>query len=304
MSGAATFLPRIVEARRAAVARARSAVPLPEMARRASSAARDARPFAAALAGAPPGRLAVMAEVKRVSPARGDLQAELDPATLAERYARGGAAALSVLTEPEFFHARPDDLGRARAASGLPTLRKEFVVDPWQVYETAAMGADAVLLLVVVLGQRTPEFVDLCLHLGVEPFVEVHTEEELDIALATRARVVGINNRDLRTFEVDLWTSRRLAPRAAAGGRTVAALSGISGPADTAGLYGAGVRAILVGESLVRAADPEAAVRALATAGAGGPPAAAPTPGDGSGAPAERHGPAAAGGSDGQGVAD
>ncbi len=295
MSGAAAFLPRIVEARRAAVARAQADLPLRDIARCAASASRDARPFAAALAGAPPGRLAVIAEVKRVSPARGDLRADLDPTELAARYARGGAAALSVLTEPDFFHARPEDLGRARAASGLPTLRKEFLVDPWQVYETAMMGADAVLLLVVVLGQRTAEFVGLCLDLGVEPFVEVHTEAELDIALATPARVIGINNRDLRSFEVDRATSRRLAPRAAAAGRTVAALSGISGPADTAGLYAAGVRAILVGESLVRAANPEAAVRALTSAGV--PPARAV----GAGPAVGRHGPADAGGGEADG---
>lgn len=269
MSDAAEFLPRIVRARRAAVQRAQSELPLPELARRAAAARRHPRPFAAALAGAPARRLAVMAEVKRVSPARGNLRADLDPAALASRYARGGAAALSVLTEPDFFHALPDDLHRAREASGLPTLRKEFVVDPWQVHETAAMDADALLLMVVVLGRRTADFVDLCQEVGVEPFVEVHTAEEMEIALQTPARLIGINHRDMRSFTLDMGLSRRLAPRAAAAGRIVAALSGIARPEDVADLPGLGVRAILVGESLVRSPDPEAAIQALAAVGQG-----------------------------------
>ena len=263
---AASFLPRILAARRAALARAQAERPTSELAAAAAAASRRPRAFAAALAGAPPGQLAVMAEIKRASPANGGLHPELDPVALARLYAAGGAAALSVLTEPDFFHAQPADLERARSASGLPTLRKDFVVDPWQVYETALMGADALLLLVVVLGQQTPAYVDLALGLGIEPFVEVHTEAEMDIALASAASVIGINNRDLGTFEVDRRTAPRLAPRAAAAGRTVAALSGIRGPADTVGLYRSGIRAILVGESLVRAADPLAAVRALASA--------------------------------------
>jgi indole-3-glycerol phosphate synthase len=207
-----------------------------------------------------------MAEVKRASPSAGPLQPGLDPEGLAAAYARGGAAALSVLTEPDFFSARPDDLARARRASGLPTLRKDFVVDPWQVAETALLGADAVLLLVVVLGRDTGAHVDLALDLGITPFVEVHTAEEMEIALGTRAAAIGINNRDLRTFALDPGTAARLAPRAA--GRTVAALSGIRTPEDLRGLAAAGVSAVLVGESLVRATDPERAVRALVEAAA------------------------------------
>jgi indole-3-glycerol phosphate synthase len=261
---ARVFLPEIVASRRAALGRLKAETPLPEMARRAAQAHRSPRPFAAALQSARPGRLAVIAEIKRVSPAKGALKAGLDPVALASTYARGGAAALSVLTEPEHFAAQTGDLERARQACGLPCLRKEFIVDPWQLYETAAMDADAVLLMVVVLGAETPRYVDLALELGIEPFVEVHTEAEMRIALATRARVVGINHRDLRTFEMDMGAARRLAPLAA--GRTVAALSGIAGPDDLAGLAGRGVRAVLVGESLVRAGDPERAVRALVEA--------------------------------------
>ena len=255
------FLPRIVASRRAAVDRLQAETPLAEIARRAAAARHRRRPLEPALRRAGPGRLAVIAEVKRVSPARGALAAALDPAALAATYARGGASALSVLTEPDFFHARPGDLQAAREACALPTLRKEFIVDAWQLHETVCMGADAVLLLVVVLGEETGRYVDLALDLGIEPFVEVRSAAELEIALRTRTRIVGINNRDLRTFELDPGTARRLAPAAA--GRTIAALSGIAGPADLAGLRAAGIAAVLVGESLVRSADPEAAVRAL-----------------------------------------
>jgi indole-3-glycerol phosphate synthase len=263
---AGTVLDRIVDARRAAVARARAEVPLRELQRRVAAAPRRSGRFVQALQAVPPGRLGVIAEVKRASPAKGELGSGLDAARLAEAYARGGAVALSVLTEPEFFHALPDDLARARQAAGLPVLRKDFVVDPWQLYETVLLGADAVLLLVVVLGERTPELAALALELGLEPFVEVHTAAEMAIALASPARIIGINNRDLRTFEVDPTTALRLGPLARRAGRLPAALSGISGPGDLRGLRAAGVRAVLVGESLVRAPDPEAAVRALAEA--------------------------------------
>jgi indole-3-glycerol phosphate synthase len=256
------FIERIVAARRAAVARAAALRPLAEL-ERALAGRPPVRDFAGALRRAAPGRLAVIAEVKRASPSAGSLREGADPGALAAAYARGGAAALSVLTEPEFFAAEPGDLERARQA-GLPVLRKDFVVDPWQLYETALMGADAVLLLVVVLGTETGRYVELARALGLEPFVEVHTEAEMEVALTTDAEIIGINNRDLRTFAVDAGTAARLAP--AARGRTVAALSGVRTPLDLRGLGAAGVRAVLVGESLVRSGDPEAAVRALAEA--------------------------------------
>ncbi len=263
------WLDRIVTARRLAVARAAAASPSP-LAGRPARSRREGQPFLTAVRSAPPGRVAVIAEVKRVSPARGDLRRDLDPASLAAAYARGGAAALSVLTEPEFFAARPEDLPLARTASGLPTLRKDFVVDPWQLEETVALGAEAVLLMVVVLGRQTGDFVARTRALGLTPLVEVHDEAEMEIALASEAELIGINNRDLRTFAVDPQTAARLAPRAAAAGRTVAALSGIDGPKGLRGLRPAGVAAVLVGESLVRSGDPERAVAALAAADAGG----------------------------------
>ena len=263
------WLDRIVAARRLAVARA---MPLPASIRGAGDGQvrRDHQPFLAAVRSASARHVAVIAEIKRVSPARGNLRRDLDPASLAAAYARGGAAALSVLTEPEFFAAQPDDLARARVAAGLPTLRKDFVVDPWQLEETVALGADAVLLLVVVLGQQTGAFVARARALGLTPLVEVHDEAEMEIALASGAELIGINNRDLRTFAVDPGTAVRLAPQAAAAGRTVAALSGIDGPRDLRGLRDAGIAAVLVGEFLVRSGDPEGAVGALVAADATG----------------------------------
>ncbi len=263
MSEEPSFLARIVASRRAAVIRGAGEV------RAATGRAPDGQAFLEALCPRASGRLSLIAEVKRISPARGVLERSLDPAALAAAYARGGAAALSVLTEPEFFGARPGDLEEASAASGLPVLRKDFVVDPWQVEETAAMGCDALLLMVVVLGERTGSYVELCRARGIQPMVEVHTAREMDIALESAAPLIGINNRDMASFEVDPRTARRLAPRAAAQGRTVAALSGITGPADLRGLAEAGVSAVLVGEFLMRSGDPEAAVRSLVGGSAG-----------------------------------
>ena len=257
-----TFLERIVTARRTAVATARRVASEPP------AAAPAGRPgaFLEALDAAGPDHLAVIAELKRVSPAAGPLGTERDPVELARAYRAGGAAALSVLTEPDFFGALAADLPRCRKASGLPVLRKDFVVDPWQLEETAAWGAEAVLLMVVVLGEETPRYAERALALGIEPFVEVHQDAEMDIALASPARIIGINNRDLRTFAVEPGTAERLAPRAAAAGRRPIALSGIRGPSDLKGLRDAGIVGVLVGESLMRAPDPEAAVRALAGA--------------------------------------
>jgi indole-3-glycerol phosphate synthase len=255
VDGGSTFLERILAERR------RAAAELPATPARRPG---PARPFARALqeAAARDG-LAVVAEVKRASPSAGPLRLDLDPSDLARRYAAGGAAALSVLTEPAFFRAEPDDLPRAREAAGLPTLRKDFVVDRRQLAETVALGADAVLLIVAVLGEAVAGFVDEALDLGLEPLVEVHDEAELELALGTRARCIGINNRDLGTFRVDPATARRLAPRARAAGRVVVAESGIAGPEDVRDLPAAGVHAVLVGEALVRAGDPAARVRAL-----------------------------------------
>jgi indole-3-glycerol phosphate synthase len=262
----ATYLDRIVAAHRdAARADTRRLDALIGEAR----ALPPARGFAAALGAA---GLSVIAEVKRRSPAKGELDSRLDPAALARAYERGGAACLSVLTDREFFGGSPDDLRTARGATALPVLRKDFTVAASDVCDARLMGADAVLLIVAALGDaELLDFHTLAGELGLDALVEVHDEAELDRALAVDARLVGVNQRDLVTFEVDanraVRVGRALAER---GGDVVCvAESGIRGPEDAAALADAGFDAVLVGESLVTSGDPAAAVRALRTVGPG-----------------------------------
>jgi indole-3-glycerol phosphate synthase len=228
---------------------------------RAALGAGPIRPFRVALAA--PG-LSVIAEIKRRSPSKGDLAPRLDPATMAKTYAEGGADCLSVLTDDAFFGGSADDLREARlAARSLPVLRKDFTVSEADVYDARAMGADAVLLIVAALTDtELPVFRQLAGQLGMAALVEVHDDEELQRALEAGADVVGVNQRDLRTFEVDRARAERLAAAIPPGVVKVAE-SGIAGAADAAGLAAAGYDAVLVGESLVTAPDPAAAVRAL-----------------------------------------
>ncbi|MFO7547655.1 MAG: indole-3-glycerol phosphate synthase TrpC [Acidimicrobiia bacterium] len=222
--------------------------------------AAPARDFAGALSSGVP---AVIAEVKRRSPSRGPLAPDLDPSNLARAYARGGAAAISVLTEPEFFDGSDDDMVAIRRVVSLPVLRKDFTLHPAQVWEARAIGADAVLLIAAVLGDgELGHLVETAEEAGVAALVEIHDEPEAERALAAGARVVGVNNRDLATFAVDLATAERLAP--ILGGVDVrVAESGIFTQADAQRMVDAGYHAVLVGESLVRAADPAGAVAAL-----------------------------------------
>ncbi len=210
-----------------------------------------------------PGALAVIAEVKRRSPSKGDLAPDLDPAEVAAAYAAGGAACLSVLTDRDFFGGSPDDVAAAKKASGLPVLRKDFTVSPADVCDARLMGADAVLLIVAALDQAELEsFVSLAgrLHLGA--LVEVHDEAELARALDAGADLVGVNQRDLRTFDVDPQRARRLAPRIPDAVVAVAE-SGIGGTEDARRLAEAGYQAVLVGEAFVRSPDRSAAVAAM-----------------------------------------
>jgi len=205
---------------------------------------------------------AIIAEIKRRSPSRGDLRPDLDPVALARAYEEAGAAAISVLTEPGRFGGSFADLEAVARAVGVPVLCKDFVVDPHQIRLAQAAGAALVLLMVSVLGESTPEYVRLALEAGLEPLVEVHDEAELDTALAAGARLVGINNRDLRTLEVDLAVSRRLLPLLPDGVVGVAE-SGLSRPEDLADLARMGAGAFLIGEALLAAPDPGAALRRL-----------------------------------------
>lgn len=222
------------------------------------------RGFAAAL-GARSGRggNAVIAEIKRASPSRGLLRDPFDPAAIARSFEQGGAACLSVLTDSAFFRGGQEHLQEARAACSLPVLRKDFIIDPWQVYESRVMGADCILLIVAALGE--PMLEELCvlaMELGMDVLVEVHDETELERALATPAPLMGINNRNLRTFETDLAITEALAPRVPAD-RLVIAESGIRERADVARLRDSGVRGFLVGEAFMRADDPGACLAAL-----------------------------------------
>lgn len=254
-----SILDRIVETKRAEVA---------EIApRRADFRARAAdapppRGFAAALRR--DGEVRLLAEVKRRSPSAGEIRPGADPAEVARAYADGGAAALSVLTDRDYFGGSLDALRAVRAAVPLPVLRKDFVVDPLQLWEARAAGADAVLLILRILSDaQLAELGGLAAELGMDALVEAHDAAELDRALAAGFALVGINNRDLATFTTDLDLSVRLAPRVPAG-VTYVAESGIRTADDVDRLGAAGVDAILVGESLMRQPDVRAAAAALA----------------------------------------
>lgn len=222
------------------------------------------RGFGPALADtAAAGRLAVIAEVKRRSPSRGDLAADLDPAVLAHNYEHGGAAALSVLTDVDHFGGSPTDLAAARAATNLPVLRKDFTVDPRDVCDARLMGADAVLLIAAALDDATMAVcADVAHSLHLDVLVEVHDEPELERAMAHGAGLVGVNQRDLVTFAVDTDRAVRMAPLMPPGVVRVAE-SGVRDAGDARRLADAGYHAVLVGESLVTSGDPCAGVDSL-----------------------------------------
>jgi indole-3-glycerol phosphate synthase len=211
--------------------------------------------------------VAVIAEVKRGSPSKGALAAIADPATLAMDYEAGGARVISVLTEPRQFGGSLEDLAAVRAAVNVPLLRKDFVISSYQLWEARSRGADMVLLIVAALEQNAlVSLVERAVSIGMVPLVEVHTEEELDRALDSGARVIGINARNLATLKVDRGVFGRLAPRVPDGIIKVAE-SGVRGPHDLLAYAAAGADAVLVGESLVTGKDPRSAVADLVTAG-------------------------------------
>ncbi|MFP3913569.1 MAG: indole-3-glycerol phosphate synthase TrpC [Actinomycetota bacterium] len=207
--------------------------------------------------------MAVVAEVKRRSPSRGDLAPDLDPSAQAARYAQGGAAAISVLTEPEFFSGSPADLTAVSLATGLPVLRKDFILSPEQVWEGRAIGASAVLLIAAIL-EDPPlrHLLAVSREAGLDALVEVHTPREAERAVEAGAEIVGVNNRDLGDFTVDLATSEKLAPLLEPVPVTVSE-SGVFGVEEVRRLAEAGYDAVLVGEALVTADDPAALVRRL-----------------------------------------
>jgi indole-3-glycerol phosphate synthase len=209
------------------------------------------------------GGVALIAEIKKASPSAGIIRDDFDPAAVARAYEQGGARSLSVLTDVQFFQGRLEDMAAARAAASLPVMRKDFILDAIQMLESRAWGADCVLLIVACLEQdKLAALMKAARDLGMDALVEVHTREELDVALSVEADLIGINNRDLRTFKVDLETACTLAPLVPKD-VVVVAESGIKTRADVVRLKECGVRAILVGESLMRAADIAAATREL-----------------------------------------
>ena len=217
--------------------------------------------FAARLAR--PDTVNVIAECKRRSPSRGVLAAAYDPVAQAQAYERGGAAAISVLTEPSFFDGSLAHLAAVRAAVDVPLLRKDFIVDEYQLLEARVAGADAILLIVSALASaRLAHLHAAAQAMGLAVLVEVHDEPELDVAIAAGASIIGVNNRNLRTLAVDTAVSERLGQRLPKGVVAVSE-SGLSGPADVVRMQAAGYHAFLVGERLMAAGDPEAALRAL-----------------------------------------
>jgi indole-3-glycerol phosphate synthase len=254
----ATYLDRILAAHRAAVAVDNR--DLEELAHQAAACG-PGRGFARALRSAT--GLAVIAEVKRASPSKGVLATDLDPGRLAASYQAGGAAAISVLTDAEFFNGSADDLAAARAATSVPVLRKDFTIGAADVFDARCMGADAVLLIVAALSPgQLSELIGLAANVGLDALVEVHDEAEAVAALAAGATLVGVNQRDLVTFEVDPARAERVA-RALPAGVTRVAESGIRHGEDARRVADAGFDAVLVGETLVLSADPAAAVRQL-----------------------------------------
>ncbi len=207
--------------------------------------------------------LAIIAEIKKASPAKGILCSNFSPVTLASEYEASGADCLSVLTEEKYFLGLPEHLQAVRAAVPLPVLRKDFIIDPWQIEETVGMGADAMLLIVAVLGlNRTRDYLQQAKSLGLDIIVEIHNETEAEIAIQAGADIIGINNRNLRDFSVDLATTARLAADLPQN-ILVVSESGIFTAEDAAYVASAGAKAVLVGESLLRAHSIAAQMRAL-----------------------------------------
>lgn len=252
-----SYLEGLLESTRRRVDETRQKVTEEALEQRVASAA-PARGFRGALRG---DDVSLIAEIKRATPRAGDLNVDLDAGSMANAYRDGGAAAVSVLTEPDYFKGSLEDLQAAEGA-GLPVLLKDFVVDPFQVYEARAWGADAVLLIVRILGDELRELTTLIRSLSMDALVEVHDEADLDRALECGADLIGVNHRDLETFDVDPDRTAKLAPLMP-DGVTVVGLSGVSTRAEMETLRDAGAAAVLVGESVVTAPDPAAKIREL-----------------------------------------
>jgi indole-3-glycerol phosphate synthase len=258
------FLTEIVARKRERLAEAKALCAVEELRARAFGVRERARPHALLDALKDGSRLNVIAEVKRASPSKGIIKAEINPSEVALKYEAGGACAVSVLTEEDRFRGSLEDLRRVRAAVRLPVLRKDFIFEEYQLYEAAQAGADALLLIVAALDDRTLSHLRRITEdaLGMDALVEVHTKEELQRGLACGAKLIGVNNRNLRTFEVSMEVSAELASFAP-GGATMVSESGLRTKDDLEALRALGYRGFLIGETLMRAFDPEQALREL-----------------------------------------
>lgn len=262
MSDIPSILKKILDTKAEEVAHRRSRMKLADVRARAADQP-DARGFAARVVTLAASGPAVIAEVKKASPSAGVIREDFKPAEIAASYEAAGAACLSVLTDEQYFQGSDFYMQEARAACALPVLRKDFLVDPWQVFESRLLGADCVLLIVAALSRGQLQDLDgLAREAGLDVLVEVHDENELADALATNATLVGVNNRDLHTFTTDLGATERLRPLLPEG-RTMVTESGIHSREDVARMQACGVGAFLVGEAFMRRDDPGAGLREL-----------------------------------------
>lgn len=257
------FLSQIIKYKKDRIARLTQSRSQASLRSEAEQKPLDRRPFIRAMESGSSDDIHIIAEIKRASPSKGPLRPDLIPADFAVKYAQGGASAISVLTEDHWFQGSDADLKDARAATILPVLRKDFIISAYQIYESAVLGADAILLIVRILSEgQLKDFLDLCQELCLDALVEIHTAEEADKIKNTSARLIGINNRNLKSFETDTRRAVELASILRSDQIPVAA-SGISGKNDIQRNRAAGIRHFLVGESIVRSPDPVEFIRSL-----------------------------------------